>query len=80
MVLIPAYGRRTNKEQTISDWNNGKDFKISGGPYCSIRDFEALKTDFGDIHLAYFNPNGTMGAVTVYLKNPIDHYIPSAEV
>jgi hypothetical protein len=39
--LHGAYGRETN----MQDWFNGKDFKIHGGPYCSIRDVEQMRTD-----------------------------------
>lgn len=44
LYLMAAYGRRdTTKEAALSAWKNGKDFKVVGGPYCSIRDFEDLK-------------------------------------
>lgn len=40
MVLVPAYGRKYKTENhCLEDWYAGKDFKIEGGPYCSIRDF-----------------------------------------
>lgn len=44
-TLVPAYGRDyINKDDALKDWNDGKDFKISGGgPYCSIRDVEFMK-------------------------------------
>lgn len=34
-----AYGREAKRE----DWEAGKDFKIVGGPYFSIRDVAQLK-------------------------------------
>lgn len=42
--LIGAYGRvyKDGAEAKI-DWEAGVDFKIQGGPYCSIRDLKALK-------------------------------------
>ena len=41
LYLTGAYGR----EAIESDWLQGKDFKIVSGPYCSIRDSEAIKAD-----------------------------------
>lgn len=44
IYLMAAYGRKDiTKEAALSAWKNGKDFKIVGGPYCSIRDLEHLK-------------------------------------
>jgi hypothetical protein len=37
--LIGAYGRKA----TLADWLAGKDFKIQGGPYCSIRDIAQMQ-------------------------------------
>ena len=43
ITLLPAYGRKyESKESALKDWNAGKDFKILGGPYCSIRDIKHL--------------------------------------
>ena len=48
LTLIGAYGR----EATLEDWKAGKDFKIYGGPYCSIRDMKRMKADgYTDITL-----------------------------
>lgn len=45
-VLLPAYGRKYKSvADTVADWEAGKDFKIYGRGYCSIRDFEAMKKD-----------------------------------
>lgn len=42
--LIPAYGRSyKSKKEAEAHWNAGKDFKIFGGPYCSIRDMNHLR-------------------------------------
>lgn len=38
LELIGAYGRETS----MQDWQDGKDFKIIGGPYCSIRDVPGM--------------------------------------
>ena len=47
LILGSAYGRRySNKEAMLKDWEEGKDFKMSNGPYCSIRDLESLKKTF----------------------------------
>jgi len=44
IYLEGAYGRTyDNGWQAEADWLAGKDFKIVDGPYCSIRDAEALK-------------------------------------
>jgi hypothetical protein len=43
LFLEPAYGRYyTSQEAALKDWNSGKDFKISGGPYCSKRDIKQM--------------------------------------
>lgn len=52
MILMGAYGRTyANKESAMRDWYAGKDFKIVDGPYCSIRDLEALASYGMDIVL-----------------------------
>jgi hypothetical protein len=44
IVLIPAYGRSYPDERTmLKDWREGKDFRIHGGPYCSVRDLDHMK-------------------------------------
>lgn len=44
IILEGAYGRTyDNWLQANADWYEGKDFKIMDGPYCSIRDIEALR-------------------------------------
>ena len=43
-ILVPAYGRTyASKEQALEDWDNGLDFKIEDGQYCSTSDLEAMK-------------------------------------
>lgn len=40
-VLRAAYGRKyKSATDMIVDFNQGKDFKLLYGPYCSVRDFE----------------------------------------
>ena len=52
MQLIPAYGRiYTTPASALKDWQAGKDFQILGGPYCSIRDLEALTSYGVDIEI-----------------------------
>lgn len=42
--LKPAYGRSYETvELLMKDWNEGKDFMIIRGPYCSIRNVEQMK-------------------------------------
>jgi len=44
LILVPAYGRTYQAmEGALEDWEAGKDFRIEGGPYCSIRDIEPLR-------------------------------------
>lgn len=39
MMVTAAYGRvYREKDAVLTDWHEGKDFKIYQGPYCSIRD------------------------------------------
>jgi len=55
VYLIPAYGRTyPDNLHMRKDWDNGKDFRISGGPYCSIRDLPKMRKDWDEIYL--FNP------------------------
>ena len=58
VCLTGAYGR----EAVESDWDNGKDFKIVSGPYCSIRDSAAIKADNGDdiLQLVFLNARGSV--------------------
>ena len=52
LMIIPAYGRQyKTSEQAKADWNAGKDFKIVGGPYLSIRDVKYLKDTYSSVWL-----------------------------
>ena len=43
-TLLPAYGRDyTSRKAVLADWEAGKDFQMALGPYCSIRDVDAMK-------------------------------------
>lgn len=43
LILIPAYGRKySTREAMVADWEYEHDFRIYGGPYCSIRDLNKL--------------------------------------
>ena len=54
VFLLPAYGRRyTSRQQALSAWQAGKDFQIYNGPYCSIRDIDALKQMSSGVYLQY---------------------------
>ncbi len=49
IVLQGAYGRNyVDPMQAYADWYAGKDFKIEGGPYCSVRDEDMLR-DMGQL-------------------------------
>ena len=57
MILIPAYGRRYNSsDEALADWENGRSFKLIGGPYCSIRDTERMVDDYGYIEILWNFP------------------------
>ena len=51
--IVPAYGRTyKTKDVMLADWNAGKDFKIArGGPYCSIRDLDKMRTMLDSLYL-----------------------------
>ena len=56
LELLPAVwnGTYNKKETALKSWNSGKDFKIPGGPYCSIRDSELLKKSYpSGVYLTY---------------------------
>jgi len=43
LTLMGAYGRTyTTVNKALEDWQNGKDFQVLDGPYCSIRDMDYL--------------------------------------
>jgi hypothetical protein len=43
ITLLGAYGRTyIDKAKVLQDWQNGKDFQVLDGPYCSIRDMDYL--------------------------------------
>lgn len=45
LELKGAYGRETS----MADWEAGKDFKITGGPYCSVRDVASIRAEGFDL-------------------------------
>lgn len=55
LVLMLAVYSKSRKigmstEDLLKAWNEGEDFKIIGGPYCSIRDKEQfIKDGFNNI-------------------------------
>ncbi len=60
IALIPAYGRTfKNADAAKNDWHSGRDWKIYGGPYTSVRDAEKLLAEYVviQLHWAYPNPN-----------------------
>jgi hypothetical protein len=61
LFLIPAYGRSyRSREAALRDWQAGRDFQILGGPYCSIRDVEAMRQECARLYIQY-----DMGTVEV---------------
>lgn len=57
LYLQPAPWRKSlqSRKEIISDWLDGKDFKIINGPYCSIRDLQYMRSDFNRIFIVYSN-------------------------
>ena len=52
LVLRPACGRSYATAAAMVDaWNEGKDFKLTNGQYCSIRDIKKLRNDSSRITL-----------------------------
>jgi hypothetical protein len=55
---VPAYGRvYKSKVELVQDWIDGKDFKMEGGSYFSIRDYDTLanKYNYDDIAIKLSN-------------------------
>jgi len=56
MYLVPAYGRiYKNRQEAVEDWIAGKDFKIVGGPYTSVRDSTNLRMDCSTLWILWNN-------------------------
>lgn len=54
IYLMPAYGAKyLTKDAVLNAWKEGKDFKVVGGPYCSIRDVDVLKQTYNKIFIEY---------------------------
>ncbi len=53
IIVTGAYGRDyTTAKKALEDWYKGKDFRITFGTYCSIRDFnngESIKIRFNKL-------------------------------
>ena len=62
----PAYGRTFSTPENLRiAWNSGKDFKMLGGPYFSVRDRDTLKPLYDMIELSCLGPRGE---VTVHIS------------
>ena len=60
--LIPAYGRTyKNMNEAKKDWDNGLDFQVFNGPYCSIRDINKLVNDYSKVVLVCCNERNVVG-------------------
>ena len=54
VFLLPAYGRKyTSRQQALKAWQDGKDFQIYNGPYCSIRDIQELRRISSGVYIQY---------------------------
>lgn len=61
--VYPAYGRKYKKAtEVIRDWDDGKDFKICDGPYCSKRDIPTLKKE-GYTRVAVHDGRGVVAVI-----------------
>ncbi len=50
--IAPAYGRTYESlGSMVEAWNDGKDFKVISGPYCSVRDIKVLKEEYGTVYV-----------------------------
>ena len=79
MILIPAYGRRYKAIQdAIQAWESGVDFKITGGPYCSIRDWPILKNRYYSIEI-WIDLEGSQVA-KIWDADPLANYVPTTWV
>lgn len=66
--VTPAYGRHyQSASEALTAWEDGKDFKIKQGPYCSIRDTKFIK-EKGFTHLTIDWQNNISTAVWVIVK------------
>lgn len=55
-ILTGAYGRKYDTpEAAMKDWQDGKDFRIIDGPYCSIRDVAYFKSDMSIVGIRLTN-------------------------
>ena len=67
LTALSAYGRKTTQE----DWDAGKDFKVYGGAYFSIRDSALLKAD-GVTTINFYSPQAFQKHPSIFnsLINP----------
>ena len=50
VLLIPAHGKVYNtQEEMRADWEAGKNFKMYGSSYCSIRDIAKISADASSV-------------------------------
>ena len=61
IVLIPAYGKQyTSKEQALTDWKAGEDFRMVGFGYTSIRDIKELQAQLCSVYISLRNLSATI--------------------
>lgn len=61
IILTPAYGRQyISKEQALTDWKAGKDFKAVGLGYTSIRDIKELQEQLCSVYIFLHNLSATI--------------------
>lgn len=75
LIISPAsYTKPSPRtwEEVMSNWTNGKDFKIHNGPYCSIRDLKLLKDLCHHLVVKYRDSQGNLitGYISLCGKEP----------
>ena len=65
--IHPAYGRQyTTPTAALDDWISGRDFKVFGGRYCSVRDRLAIASDgWPGITIIQIDRDKSQGALVV---------------
>lgn len=68
--LLPAYGAKyVSETELVNAWEEGKDFRIFRGPYCSIRDLDTLGHNYDAIY-GIFGAGDERHRVCLFRKEP----------
>jgi hypothetical protein len=76
MYLLPAFGDRyQSEEEARQAWENGRDFRVLKGPYCSNRDESLMVEMYGYIEIIWNYPCVPAGMKSILVageKNMLD--------